>query len=111
MRTTYLEPVSDSLLQSRLSRLAVYVATLFDKLGRRTMFLLALSSGTALPTAFTAESRDNPNLAYGMPIVSIYLFGICFTWGFTPSQKLYVVECLKNRNTRGKRSMRTTLVV
>lgn len=55
-----------------------------------------------LLTAFTAETARHPSLSYGT-IVSIYLFGICFAWGFTPLQTLYAVECLGNR-TRAKGS-------
>lgn len=55
-----------------------------------------------LLTAFTAETANHPDLAYGT-IVSIYCFGICFAWGFTPLQTLYAVECLENR-TRAKGS-------
>ena len=78
---------------------AAYGATLLDKLGRRTMMLCGLGGALAcycMLTAFTAESAKNPNLAYGT-IVSIYLFGICFSWGFTPLQTLYAVEVLDNR--------------
>ncbi|KAK7932686.1 hypothetical protein PG985_003398 [Apiospora marii] len=78
---------------------AAYGATLLDKLGRRTMMLWGLGGALicyALLTAFTAESEHSPNLAYGT-IVSIYLFGICFSWGFTPLQTLYAVEVLDNR--------------
>ncbi|KAK8045609.1 general substrate transporter [Apiospora rasikravindrae] len=78
---------------------AAYGATLLDKLGRRTMMLSGLGGALicyVLLTAFTAESERNPNLAYGT-IVSIYLFGIFFSWGFTPLQTLYAVEVLDNR--------------
>ncbi|KAI1491486.1 lactose permease [Biscogniauxia mediterranea] len=84
---------------------AIYGATLLDKLGRRTMMLGGLAGSLVfyvLLTAFTAETVHNPNLSYGT-IVSIYLFGICFAWGFTPLQTLYAVECLENR-TRAKGS-------
>ncbi|KAI1848839.1 hypothetical protein JX265_001169 [Neoarthrinium moseri] len=84
---------------------AVYGATLLDKLGRRPMMLFGLMGALVfycMLTAFTASTSSNPNLAYGT-IVSIYLFGICFAWGFTPLQTLYAVECLENR-TRAKGS-------
>ncbi|ETS77587.1 hypothetical protein PFICI_09649 [Pestalotiopsis fici W106-1] len=84
---------------------AVYGATLLDKLGRRPMMLYGLMGSLVfyiLLTAFTAETTNHPNLAYGT-IVSIYCFGICFAWGFTPLQTLYAVECLENR-TRAKGS-------
>ncbi|PNS14784.1 High-affinity glucose transporter [Sphaceloma murrayae] len=84
---------------------AIYGASLLDRLGRRTMLIAGLVGGLfsyILLTAFTAETPGNPNLAYGT-IVSIYLFGIFFAWGWTPLQTLYAVECLENR-TRAKGS-------
>lgn len=84
---------------------AVYGATLLDKLGRRFMMLAGLTGALfsyVLLTAFTASSEIHPNLSYGT-IVSIFLFGIIFAWGFTPLQTLYAVECLENR-TRAKGS-------
>ncbi|KAK1995246.1 general substrate transporter, partial [Colletotrichum falcatum] len=84
---------------------AIYGATLLDRLGRRFMMLAGLTGALAayvMLTAFTAESTRNQNLAYGV-IVSIYLFGIVFSWGFTPLQTLYAVECMENR-TRAKGS-------
>lgn len=84
---------------------AVYGATLLDKLGRRVMLMAGLTGALGcyiMLTAFTASVDSNPNLAYGT-IVSIYLFGIFFAWGWTPLQTLYAVECLENR-TRAKGS-------
>lgn len=84
---------------------AVYGATLLDKLGRRVMMLAGLGGGLIayiMLTAFTAEAEKHASLSYGV-IVSIFLFGIVFAWGFTPLQTLYAVECLENR-TRAKGS-------
>ena len=84
---------------------AVYGATLLDRLGRRKMLMWGLGGGLVayiLLTAFTAASSTHQTLSYGT-IVSIYLFGICFAWGWTPLQTLYAVECLENR-TRAKGS-------
>jgi MFS family permease len=84
---------------------AVIGASLLDRLGRRTMMLGGLTGGLLsyiLLTAFTAGSETNPNLSYGV-IVSIYLFGVLFSSGFTPLQTLYTVECLENR-TRARGS-------
>ncbi|KKY25198.1 putative lactose permease [Phaeomoniella chlamydospora] len=84
---------------------AVYGATLLDKLGRRKMLVGGLLGGLVsyiLLTAFTAQAFIHPHLSYGV-IVSIYLFGIFFAWGWTPLQTLYAVECLTNR-TRAKGS-------
>lgn len=99
---------------------AIYGATLLDRLGRRKMLLGGLWGGlfcyilltaftatadtatTNTATADTATAKPNNKLAYGT-IVSIYLFGIFFAWGWTPLQTLYAVECLENR-TRVKGS-------
>jgi sugar porter (SP) family MFS transporter len=84
---------------------AVYGASLLDKLGRRPMMLWGLLGALIsyiFLTAFTAASESNQNMSYGV-IIFIYLFGICFAWGFTPLQTLYSVECLENR-TRAKGS-------
>lgn len=84
---------------------AVYGATLLDKLGRRPMMLYGLLGSLVfyiMLTAFTAETANHPDLAYGT-IFSIFAFGVCFAWGFTPLQTLYAVECLENR-TRAKGS-------
>lgn len=84
---------------------AIYGATLLDTLGRRKMLtggLIGCLLTYMLLTAFTATAKPSNNLAYGT-IVSIYLFQICFAWGFTPLQTLYAVECLENR-TRAKGS-------
>lgn len=78
---------------------AVYGATLLDKLGRRFMMLAGLTGALAsyiMLTAFTASAEKQASLSYGV-IVSIFLFGIIFSWGFTPLQTLYAVECLENR--------------
>lgn len=84
---------------------AVYGASLLDRLGRRRMMLAGLAGSLffyVLLTAFTASAAADPRLGVGV-IVSIYCFGICFAWGFTPLQTLYAVECLENR-TRAKGS-------
>lgn len=84
---------------------AVVGASLLDRYGRRPMMLGALIGcvvSYVFLTAFTAESANTPNLSYGV-IVAIYVFGICFSAGFTPLQTLYTVECLENR-TRARGS-------
>lgn len=84
---------------------AMIGASMLDRLGRRFMMMCSLGGSLffyVLLTAFSAQSENNKDLAYGV-IVSIYLFGICFAWGFTPLQTLYSVECLENR-TRAKGS-------
>jgi sugar porter (SP) family MFS transporter len=84
---------------------AIVGAYMLDKLGRRPMMLYSLGGSLVcyvLLTAFSAQSSQVPDLSYGV-IVAIYLFGVCFAWGFTPLQTLYSVECLENR-TRAKGS-------
>lgn len=84
---------------------AIVGASMLDKKGRRFMLLGGLYGALGsyvLLTVFTARSEVQPNLAYGT-IVSIYVFGIFFAWGWTPLQTLYAVECLENR-TRAKGS-------
>lgn len=84
---------------------SIYGASLLDKLGRRKMLLIGLFGGMisyCFLTAFTAQSSTNSNFGYGV-IVAIYMFGICFAWGWTPLQALYGLECLENR-TRAKGS-------
>lgn len=53
-------------------------------------------------TAFAANSVASPNLVYGL-IVSVFVFGIAFAAGMTPSATLYPMEVLENR-TRAKGS-------
>ena len=84
---------------------AIVGASMLDKFGRRPMMLYSLGGSLVcyiLLTAFSAQSENTPDLSYGV-IVAIYLFGVCFAWGFTPLQTLYSVECLENR-TRAKGS-------
>ncbi|KAL2107509.1 hypothetical protein VUR80DRAFT_5143 [Thermomyces stellatus] len=84
---------------------AIIGASLLDRFGRRSMMLFALTGAMVsyvFLTAFTAETPNNPNLSYGV-IVAIYVFGICFSAGFTPLQTLYTVECLEN-TTRARGS-------
>ncbi|KAH7130830.1 general substrate transporter [Dendryphion nanum] len=80
-------------------------ATILDKFGRRQMMMGGLTGALiwyCFLTAFTAESAKNQNLSYAV-IVSIYMFGICFAMGMTPSATLYPMEVLPNR-TRAKGS-------
>lgn len=84
---------------------AIIGASVLDRFGRRPMMLASLAGSLAayvFITAFTAETANHSNLSYGV-IVFIYLFGICFSAGFTPLQTLYTVECLENR-TRARGS-------
>lgn len=87
-----------------LTMSAAIIGTMFlDKFGRRTMMMGSLTGALVcyvFLTAFTAESANNPNLAYGV-ITAIYLYGVSFGAGMTPLQTLYPVECCENR-TRAK---------
>lgn len=80
-------------------------ATLLDKFGRRQMMLGGLTGALAsyiMLTAFTAEAENNSSLSIGV-IVAIFMFGVCFAAGMTPSATLYPMEVLDNR-TRAKGS-------
>ncbi|WYZ45806.1 hypothetical protein EsH8_IX_000031 [Colletotrichum jinshuiense] len=80
-------------------------SAILDKFGRRAMMMGGLTGcliSYIMMTAFTANPANNKDLIYGV-IVSIYLFGICFAAGMTPSATLYPMEILTNR-TRGKGS-------
>lgn len=84
---------------------AMIGSTILDKFGRRTMMMAGLTGALiwyCFLTAFTAESSKNQSLSYGV-IVSIYMFGICFAMGMTPSATLYPMEVLEN-HTRAKGS-------
>ncbi|KAL1589451.1 hypothetical protein WHR41_01848 [Cladosporium halotolerans] len=77
---------------------SAYGATLLDKRGRRFMLLWGMVGSIfafILLTAFVSKTDAVPGLAYGT-IVAIYLFLIFFSWGWTPLQMLYPVECLEN---------------
>ncbi|RSL52215.1 hypothetical protein CEP54_011016 [Fusarium duplospermum] len=76
-----------------------------DKFGRRKMMMSGLMGCLAayiMLTGFAANSNQHKDLVYGL-IVAVYLFGICFATGMTPSATLYPMECLPNR-TRAKGS-------
>ncbi|EXK78067.1 hypothetical protein FOQG_17248 [Fusarium oxysporum f. sp. raphani 54005] len=80
-------------------------SSLLDKLGRRPMMMGGLTGcllAYIMLTAFAAQSSNNKDLVYGV-IVSVYLFGIAFASGMTPSATLYPMEILPNR-TRAKGS-------
>lgn len=82
---------------------AIIGSAFLDRFGRRVMMMGSLAGALVFYvflTAFTAETANNKDLAYGV-IVSIYLYGISFGVGMTPLQTLYPVECCENR-TRAK---------
>lgn len=84
---------------------AMVGSSILDKFGRRKMMMGGLTGALACYiglTACTAQSEFNKDLAYGV-IVFIYLFGVCFAMGMTPSATLYPMEVLENR-TRAKGS-------
>lgn len=84
---------------------AIWGATLLDRLGRRQMLIWATSSTVvcfAIITAGTAISKGNQSASYAV-IVFIYLFGIAFSWAYTPLQTLYSSEVLETK-TRAKGS-------
>ncbi|KAF2014322.1 lactose permease [Aaosphaeria arxii CBS 175.79] len=84
---------------------AMIGSSILDKFGRRKMMMGGLAGALACYiglTACTAQTPNDKNLSYGV-IVFIYLFGIAFAMGMTPSATLYPMEVLENR-TRAKGS-------
>ncbi|RPB15509.1 general substrate transporter [Morchella conica CCBAS932] len=84
---------------------AIWGATLLDRLGRRNMLIGATSFTVicfAIITAGTAVSSSNKSASYAV-IVFIYLFGMAFSWAYTPLQALYSAEVLETK-TRAKGS-------
>lgn len=79
---------------------------LLDKAGRRPLLLSTLMGCIICFTIITplskAADNDNANsAAANASIAFIYLFGITFSFAWTPLSPMYVVECL-DTNTRAK---------
>lgn len=84
---------------------AVWGATLLDRLGRRQMLIWATSATIvcfAIITAGTAVSGSNKGASYAV-IIFIYVFGMAYSWAYTPLQTLYGAEVLETK-TRAKGS-------
>ncbi|PUU82756.1 general substrate transporter [Tuber borchii] len=84
---------------------AIWGATLLDKLGRRPMLIGATAFTVvcfSIITAGTAVSSTSKGASYAV-IAFIYIFGMAFSWAYTPLQTLYSSEVLETR-TRAKGS-------
>ena len=81
-------------------------AGLLDKVGRRPLLIYSLvfcSISFAIMTGTSKLVDDNPDnkLAANTTIAFIYLFGIVFSFGWTPLQAMYIAETLTTA-TRAK---------
>lgn len=81
-------------------------AGLTDRLGRRPLMIYSLlfcSVAFAIILGTSKLSVDNPNNsnAANTSVAFIYLFGIVFSFGWTPLQSMYIAETLTT-NTRAK---------
>lgn len=85
---------------------AVTGARLTDKVGRRPLMIYSLlfcSVAFAIITGTSKLATDHPDNsnAANTTIAFIYLFGIVFSFGWTPLQSMYIAETLPT-NTRAK---------
>ncbi|GAB1217444.1 hypothetical protein ATERTT37_006683 [Aspergillus terreus] len=85
---------------------AVTGARLTDKIGRRPLMIYSLlfcSVAFAIITGTSKIATDNPDdsNAANTAIAFIYLFGIVFSFGWTPLQSMYIAETLTT-TTRAK---------
>ncbi|KAJ6118998.1 hypothetical protein N7471_013618 [Penicillium samsonianum] len=85
---------------------AISGAGLTDRIGRRPLMLYSLlfcSAAFAVILGTSKMSVDNPDnsSAANTSVAFIYLFGIVFSFGWTPLQAMYIAETLST-NTRAK---------
>lgn len=85
---------------------AITGARLTDRLGRRPLMIYSLlfcSVAFAVILGASKMSVDNPDNsnAANTAVAFIYLFGIVFSFGWTPMQSMYIVETLTT-STRAK---------
>jgi MFS family permease len=77
---------------------AVFGARMTDRIGRRPLLLWSILFSSvcfAIITAATKVGVDNGNkTASNAAITFIYLFGIVFSFGWTPLQSMYIAETL-----------------
>ncbi|KAL5335051.1 general substrate transporter [Aspergillus crustosus] len=85
---------------------AVLGARMTDTIGRRPLLIYSLlfcSAAFAIITGTSKLATDDPSntSAANTTIAFIYLFGIIFSFGWTPLQSMYIAECLTT-TTRAK---------
>lgn len=84
---------------------AVFGARMTDRIGRRPLLLWSILFSSvcfAIITGATKIGVDKSNkMASNAAITFIYLFGIVFSFGWTPLQSMYIAETL-NTETRAK---------
>ncbi|CAK7220632.1 hypothetical protein SBRCBS47491_004254 [Sporothrix bragantina] len=87
---------------------AIAGSFLIDKAGRRPMLLSTLIAITCCfaiitPTSKLAAENPDNSAAGNATIAFIYIFGIIFSFAWTPLSPMYVVECLgTNARAKGK---------
>lgn len=100
---------STQLLINSLSPMACFVAALLgarmtDKIGRRPLLLYSIVFCSVCFAIITGTSKlgesGNSGAAY-TTIVFIFVFGVVFSFGWTPLQSMYIVETLTT-STRAK---------
>ncbi|KAK3935844.1 general substrate transporter [Diplogelasinospora grovesii] len=85
---------------------ALIGARLVDLVGRRVLLLSTLGFcilcfGIITPTSKYADKNPNNSTTANVSIAFIYLFGISYSFGWTPLSPMYIVEVL-DTNTRAK---------
>lgn len=84
---------------------AVFGARMTDKIGRRPLLLWSILFSSICFAIITGTTKlsveDNNKVATNTAITFVYLFGIVFSFGWTPLQSMYIAESL-NSETRAK---------
>ncbi len=84
---------------------AVFGARMTDRIGRRPLLIYSILFSAicfAIITGTTKISVENNNkMATNATIAFVYLFGIVFSFGWTPLQSMYIAETLPTE-TRAK---------
>jgi len=84
---------------------AISGARLTDRLGRRPLLLYSILFSSACFAIITGTTKlsvqDNNKTATNAAITFVYLFGIVFSFGWTPLQSMYIAETLP-QETRAK---------
>ncbi|KAJ1549939.1 hypothetical protein HK096_009607, partial [Nowakowskiella sp. JEL0078] len=108
--------VHTQLLLNAINSLISFAASLggaftVDRIGRRPLLIYSTAIVTvifAVVTASTALATDTAG-SY-ISVVAIYLFGIVFSFAWTPMQVLYVVEVIPYKNRAKGLSLNNLLV-